>query len=106
MNPVACAGACVVLDTLDRSFLELVNIKAAFIRQELAGMKKVTGLDGLGLMIGIDLDGMTGAEAVKLLMDEGVMAIPAGKRLRLLPPLTISAEEIAKALVAMKAVLD
>jgi acetylornithine/N-succinyldiaminopimelate aminotransferase len=106
MNPVACAGACVVLDTLDRSFLELVNIKAAFIRQELAGMKKVTGLDGLGLMIGIDLDGMTGAEAVKLLMDEGVMAIPAGKRLRLLPPLTISAEEIAKALVAMKKVLD
>ena len=106
MNPVACAGACVVLDTMDRSFLELVNIKAAFIREELAGMKKVTGLDGLGLMIGIDLDGMTGAEAVKLLMDEGVMAIPAGKRLRLLPPLTISAEEIAKALVAMKAVLD
>ena len=106
MNPVACAGACVVLDTMDSRFLELVNIKAAFIREELAGMNKVTGLDGLGLMIGIDLDGMTGAEAVKLLMDEGVMAIPAGKRLRLLPPLTISAEEIAKALVAMKKVLD
>ena len=106
MNPVACAGACVVLDTMDRKFLELVNIKAAFIREELAGMKKVTGLDGLGLMIGIDLDGMTGAEAVKLLMDEGVMAIPAGNRLRLLPPLTISAEEIARALVAMRAVLD
>lgn len=106
MNPVACAGACVVLDTLDEEFLELVNIKANFIREKLLEMKKVTGLDGLGLMIGIDLDGMTGAEAVKQLMEAGVMAIPAGNRLRLLPPLTISAEEIIKALIAMKEVLD
>lgn len=106
MNPVACAGACVVLDTMDERFFEILNTKAAFIRGELMNMKKVTGLDGLGLMIGIDLDGMTGAEAVSKLMEEGVMALPAGNRLRLLPPLTISAEEIAKALVAMLKVLD
>lgn len=105
MNPVACAGACAVLEIMDQRFLELVKIKSDFIRNELKGMGKVTGLDGLGLMIGIDLDGMTGSEAVQLLMEEGVMAIPAGNRLRLLPPLTISAEEIARALVAMKTVL-
>lgn len=106
MNPVACAGGCVVLDTMDERFLELVNIKAGFIRTELMKMKKVKGLDGLGLMIGIDLEGMTGAEAVSRLMEEGVMALPAGNRLRLLPPLTISEDEIAKALVAMMTVLD
>ncbi len=106
MNPAACAGACVVLDTMDEAFLGEVKRKSEMIRSALSGMKKVTGLDGLGLMIGIDLGGMSGAEAVKLLMDEGVMAIPAGSRLRLLPPLTISDEEIATALAAMKRVLD
>jgi 4-aminobutyrate aminotransferase-like enzyme len=34
------------------------------------------------------------------------MAIPAGNRLRLLPPLTISEEEIETALAAMRKVLD
>ena len=50
--------------------------------------------------------GMTGAEAVSGLMEEGVLAIPAGQRLRLLPPLTISEDEIKKALDAMHKVLD
>ncbi len=106
MNPVACAGGCVVLDTMDDAFLESVKAKSEMIRSELMKMKKVTGLDGLGLMIGIDLDGMTGAEAVKSLMDEGVLTIPAGQRLRLLPPLTISEDEIKTALEAMRRVLD
>ena len=57
-------------------------------------------------MIGIDLDGMTGAEAVGKLMEEGVLAIPAGQRLRLLPPLTVSEDEIKQALEAMHRVLD
>ena len=106
MNPVACAGACVVLDTLNDSFLDSVKAKSEFIRNELKQMKKVAGLDGLGLMIGIDLDGMTGSEAVNKLMEEGVLAIPAGQRLRLLPPLTISEDEIKRALEAIRKVLD
>lgn len=106
MNPVACAGACVVLDTLNDSFLDSVKAKSEYIRNELKQMKKVAGLDGLGLMIGIDLDGMTGSEAVNKLMEEGVLAIPAGQRLRLLPPLTISEDEIKRALEAIRKVLD
>ena len=106
MNPVASAGACVVLDTLDEEFLNGVRARSEYIRGSLDKMNKVSGLDGLGLMIGIDLEGLSGAEAVGLLMEEGVMAIPAGSRLRLLPPLTISYEEIDTALEAMKKVLD
>jgi len=105
MNPVACAGACVVLDTMDEAFLDSVKSKSELMRSELLKMKKVSGLDGLGLMIGIDMDGMTGAEAVNKLMEEGVLAIPAGERLRLLPPLTISEEEINRALEALHKVL-
>jgi len=106
MNPVACAGACVVLDTMDDVFLDSVKAKSETIRNELKKMSKVAGLDGLGLMIGIDLEGMTGAEAVNKLMEEGVLAIPAGQRLRLLPPLTISDDEIKRALDALSKVLD
>ena len=96
MNPVA----------LNESFLDSVKAKSEYIRNELKQMKKVAGLDGLGLMIGIDLDGMTGSEAVNKLMEEGVLAIPAGQRLRLLPPLTISEDEIKRALEAIRKVLD
>ena len=106
MNPVACAGACVVLDTLDDKFLESIKEKSEKIRSELLKMERVTGLDGLGLMIGIDLDGMNGADAVAKLLEEGVLAIPAGDRLRLLPPLTINDEEIKRALTSLKKVLN
>ena len=106
MNPVACAGACVVLDTMDEDFLASVREKSDKLRSALSEMSKVKGLDGLGLMVGIDLDGMTGAEAVKQLMAEGALAIPAQSRLRLLPPLTISDEELEQAIAVLKKVLD
>ena len=106
MNPVACAGACVVMDTMTDGFLAEVRTKSGKIRSALSDMKKVKHLDGLGLMIGIDLDGMSGAEAVSMLMEEGLLAIPAQSRLRLLPPLTISDEETDKAIEILKKVLD
>ena len=106
MNPVACAGACVVMDAMTDGFLAEVRTKSGKIRSALSDMKKVKHLDGLGLMIGIDLDGMSGAEAVSMLMEEGLLAIPAQSRLRLLPPLTISDEETDKAIEILKKVLD
>ena len=105
MNPVACAGACVVLDTMDEEFLASVREKSDKLRSALSEMSKVKALDGLGLMVGIDLDGMTGAEAVSQLMAEGALAIPAQNRLRLLPPLTISDEELNQAIAILKKVL-
>ena len=106
MNPVACAGACVVLDTLDEAFLETLRAKAARLRSALSDMKSVSGLDGLGMMVGIDLKDMSGNEAVSRLMEEGALAIPAQDRLRLLPPLTISDVELDGAIAVLKKVLD
>ena len=106
MNPVACAGACAVLDIIDDGFLAEVRKKSELLRSALGEMKKVKGLDGLGLMVGIDIDGMTGAEAVARLMEEGVLAIPAQERLRLLPPLTINEEELDAAIARLGRVLD
>jgi acetylornithine/N-succinyldiaminopimelate aminotransferase len=91
---------------MDEDFLASVREKSDKLRSALSEMSKVKGLDGLGLMVGIDLDGMTGAEAVNQLMAEGALAIPAQSRLRLLPPLTISDEELEQAIAVLKKVLD
>lgn len=106
MNPVCSAGACAVLDKLDEAFLESVRAKADRLRNALSEMKSVSGLDGLGLMIGIDLIGMSGSEAVGKLIEEGALAIPAQNRLRLLPPLTISDEELSGVIEVLRKVLD
>jgi len=59
----------------------------------------------LGLMIGIDLRQRV-TPYMRALMEEGVLALPAGSTvLRLLPPLVISDEELETVFAALKRVL-
>ncbi|MCL1795342.1 MAG: acetylornithine/succinylornithine family transaminase [Clostridia bacterium] len=97
-NPAICAGAKVVLDRLDKAFLSEVDQKGAYIRQRLAAMPAVESVGGLGLMIGATLSGVTAPEAVAHGISNGVLLLTAKDRLRLLPPLTISWEEIEEGL--------
>jgi acetylornithine/N-succinyldiaminopimelate aminotransferase len=106
MNPVASAGACYVLDTIDDDFLADVRKKADYMRGRLASMKKVKSLSGLGFMIGLELDGLTPGEACARILEKGTMTLTAGPRLRLLPPLNITKEEMDKGLARMAEVLD
>lgn len=105
MNPVACAGANVVLDTIDEVFLDEVRNKADYLRAKLLEIPEVKGLSGLGLMVGIDLKSKVNSDVVNDLVKNGVLAITAGDRVRLLPPLVISKEEIDEALEIMASVL-
>lgn len=75
----------------------------------------VSGLRGLGLLIGIGLDSSkmivpensTAASfAVNKLREEGMLAVPAGpETIRLLPPLTVSDDEVEQALTILKKTL-
>ena len=105
MNPVASAGANYVVDTIDDDFLREVREKSEYIRGKLGKLSKVKSTTGLGLMIGIDLDGIAPADAAKALLKEGVMVLTAGPRLRMLPPLTITYEEIDEAFAGLERVL-
>jgi acetylornithine/N-succinyldiaminopimelate aminotransferase len=61
----------------------------------------------MGLMIGIEVKGeKTNRELAAKLLQHGLMCLTAGPGLRLLPPLTISKEEMDKGLEIMKAALS
>lgn len=105
MNPVSSAAGCYVLDTMDEAFLADVCAKGAYLCEKLCAMSKVVSTTGMGLFIGINLEGITAGEAVAALLEEGVMSIPANGRLRFIPPLSITMEEIDEALDKIEKVL-
>ncbi|MFB2009764.1 aspartate aminotransferase family protein [Flintibacter sp. P01028] len=107
-NPVAAAAACHVLDRMDDAFLAQVKEKGAYLRQAIEAMELpcLGKTRGLGMMIGIDVVGeQTNSQLAAKLIESGLLILTAGPGLRLLPPLTITQEEMDKGLSIMKAAL-
>lgn len=106
-NPVATAGAAYILSKLDESFLSEVKAKGEYIREKILKMPHIEGVDGLGLMMGVRLDGdIKSADIVRKAIEKGVLLLTAKAKVRLLPPLTITYEEIDKGLSALEEVLS
>ena len=96
-NPIACAGANAVLDRVsENGFLEEVNKKAEYFRSKLAEIPEVDGVDGLGLMLGVRLKTKKAADILSAAAEKGLLILTAKDKLRFLPPLTITYEEIDK----------
>ncbi len=93
-NPVCAAAAVSVLSRMDDAFLSQVAEKGAYIRSrvEEAGF----AVSGLGLMIGIKTEKPV-SEVLMKCMENGVLCLSAKEKLRLLPPLNIPTEQLAKA---------
>lgn len=93
-------------------FLEAVAKKGCYLKAELtkliATSEKVLDVRGKGLMIGIELDSAeTLQQTIQELKAHKLLAIKAGKNvLRLLPPLTISQDELADGVEIIQAVLS
>lgn len=90
-NPVVCAGAKVVLESLD---LEEITKKGEYIRQRLAKLSGVADISGLGMMIGIELKEKDAPSVLADCLADGLIVLSAKTKVRLLPPLTISYDEI------------
>ena len=110
-NPLACAASLAVLNVISTENLGNHAMKMeAFIRDEFAKWNTpvLTELRGIGLLLGFAIDsslvpaveGKTAAQViVTKLMDQGLLAVPAGPDVvRFLPPLNVSREEMTKAL--------
>ena len=102
-NPLGCAVGNAVMDHVaDPAFLEEVNRKAGHFRQKLEGLvgshpEVFEEVRGSGLMLGLKCKALN-ADVVKAGYDAQVITVPAADNvIRLLPPLTISEEEIAEA---------
>ncbi len=96
-NPVVCAGANYVLDTIaNEEFLNKVEEKGAFLEEKLLELEGVKSVHRLGLMVGIEIDGDAHDIAAKCIQN-GLLIITAKNLLRMLPPLIITKDELCEA---------
>ena len=100
-NPVSCAGAISIIERLDENFLSDVEKKSQYIIETLSACEGVKSISGLGLMLGIETDKDVN-EVLSYCQQNGVLPIKAKNKLRLLPPLNISFEDLEKAIDIIK----
>ena len=100
-NPVCAAAALNVISRLDDTVFEGVKQREAFIRSELEGAPGVKGVTGMGLMLGIEVEKNAGEIAAACLRD-GLMVLTAHEKVRLLPPLNISFDELRQGIAILK----
>ncbi|MBO0460050.1 acetylornithine transaminase [Enterococcus hulanensis] len=112
-NNLAMKVADAVVSEINQpEFLAAVAKKGSYLKADLrkliATSEKVLDVRGKGLMIGIELDSAaTLQQAIQELKAHKLLAIKAGKNvLRLLPPLTISQDELADGVEIIQAVLS
>ena len=106
-NPICCAGGLAVLKKVNSNgFLEEVTKKGDYIRDNLLKIPEVESVSGIGLMIGVKLKSRQAADVVKKALENGLLLLTAKEKVRLLPPLTITYEEIDKGLSIIKDILN
>lgn len=110
-NPLAAAAALAVLEVIDTEhLLDRVTGQAAVWHDQLRAAVAhrpdlVREVRGLGYMVGVALT-VEPRPFVAALREQGLLAVPAGDNaLRLLPPLTASAAELAEATAIFARVL-
>ncbi len=104
-NPVACAGGVSIVERLTPDLLLEVQGKGAYIKSHLEHIKNVTGVSGMGLMIGVSTT-KNAREVAQKSLEKGLVVLTAHEKVRLLPPLTISKEQINSALKILDEVIS
>lgn len=106
-NPISCAGGLAVLDTVNKpGFLDEVAAKGKYIREKLLTSPEVASVSGMGLMIGIELKNKKAGDVVRAALDKGLLLLTAKTKIRMLPPLTITYDEINKGLEILLGLLN
>lgn len=104
-NPVACAGGVSIVNRLTPQFLLEVQGKGAYFKTHLEHIKNVTNVSGMGFMIGISTT-KNAREVAQKCLEKGLVVLTAHEKVRLLPPLTISKEQINSALKILDEVIS
>lgn len=107
-NPLAIAVAQTVIDhVFDVQFLQQVEEKSAYLKAQLQAAlpSDKYSIRGNGLLIGIHSNEEIGA-FIQEAQKHGLLLVPAGTNvIRLLPPLTVSTDEIDQAVAILKEIL-
>ena len=105
-NPIVAAGAISIVERIDDKFLDEVKAKGKYITDFVAKIKGVKDIGGMGLMIGILTD-KSASDIAKECLNRGLLVLTAHKnKVRLLPALNISYEEIDEGLKILKEVIE
>ena len=99
------AGAIEILNRIDGEFLKSVREKGEYIKDKVIAFNDVSEVRGMGLMIGIDLKTKKAADVAARCVESGLLILTAKQSLRMLPPLTVTKNEIDKGLEILKNVL-
>lgn len=108
-NHLACAAALAVLDVMEsENLVENAAKVGQFLIEELRKLPRVEDVRGRGLMIGFEVEGISGSDLrKKLLFDHHIFTGGAGQRtVRLLPPLSLSMEQAQHFINELKATLS
>ena len=106
-NPLACAGGLAVVNRVSgRDFLTEVQKKGEYIKKKLGEIPEVDGVDGMGLMLGIRLKTKNASDVCRACLDMGLLALTAKTKLRLLPPLNVTYDEIDRGVEIIRRALE
>ncbi|WP_148614926.1 acetylornithine transaminase [Nocardioides rubriscoriae] len=107
-NPVACAAALAVIDTIEaEGLLEHVTVLGHKLRDGLLADPRVTEVRGEGLLVGLDLSTDASAEVAAAALRAGfIVNNPTPARIRLAPPLVLTTDDVDAFLAAWPAILD
>jgi acetylornithine/N-succinyldiaminopimelate aminotransferase len=98
-NPVVCAAACAVVDSIDEELL-------ANVRERSAQLAEALPVRGDGLLLAIETQ-QPASDVVAACLDAGLLVTSAGPTtLRLTPPLVVSPDEVAEAISILQEVLS
>ena len=90
---------------IDDELLANVEARGAQLARGVAELPGVEGVRGRGLLLGVQTTAPA-AEIVDAARDDGVLVLSAGEHVvRLAPPLTVRADEVAAALEALARVV-
>ena len=104
-NPVVCAVAVAVCDTIDDALLQKVCANGERLRAGLAGLPGVADVRGAGLLVGAELDGPA-QPVVDAALDAGLVCLTSGANvLRFAPPLVATAGDVDRALAILADVM-
>jgi acetylornithine/N-succinyldiaminopimelate aminotransferase len=104
-NPVSCAAAVAVCETIDDALLAGVRGNGERLRAGLASLPHVTEVRGRGLLVGAELD-VPAQPVADAALDAGLVCLTSGANvLRLAPPLVVDASHVDRAIEILTEVL-
>jgi acetylornithine/N-succinyldiaminopimelate aminotransferase len=106
-NPVAAAAALAVIDTIERDGLLDNAVKVGELLRAGVADPRVTEVRGRGLLVGLDLDADVAAEVAAAAQRHGVILNACTpRRIRLAPPLVLTADQAEEFLALWPRILD